>query len=1672
MNDMTIPPLLPDAESVDYDPFATPEVLKVVPTTEAQREIWLADRISPDASLAYNESVSLVFDGELDVSSLARALQGLTERHEALRSNIGPEGTELYVAAMADLALDHVDLSGLAPAEADARVQALRAEAVERHFDLGAGMLFRATLVELGPQRHELILSAHHIVCDGWSFGILASELMQLYRALQNDAADPLAMLKPTLGFGDYARAQSQPQALRQQAADEQYWVAKYDKSVPTIDLPTDRVRAALRTFGSRHAVVTYDAARLERLRRFGSANGATLFATLLGVFAGMVGRLGGHEDVAIGIPVAGQLADGHDSLVGHCVNLLPIRVDVAMDKEARLLVQAASTALLDAFDHSNVTLGSLLRRLQVPRDPSRVPLVPVMFNVETAISSAELSMPALQVQVITNPRHFENAELFLNVVQDGGALTLECQYNASLFDDETVLRWLDLYCTALDRCTAGPAAIAADVFAPTAREAAMLQGFNSLTQPVDLGARIENMVDAQVHATPDAVAVSCADRSLSYREFARRANGVAAALRDAGAGVGDLVGICCERSELMVPALHGILKSGAGFVPLEPSLPAERLDFMAGDAGLRHIVVDDATAARWQASGRALVNVAQAAPQDASPPHAGTPEDLAYVIYTSGSTGKPKGVRVPHRTVVNLMHVMRTTPGMKREHSVLALTTLAFDLAVFEDILPLTLGARIVVAERGDTTDGERLRALIEREGVTCMGATPSTWRLLLSTGWQGRPDLLAKCCGEPLSPELARELLPCVGTLWNGYGPTENTMATSFYRVQEPLPAIVPIGKPLPNVQMHVLDAQQRPLPIGVVGEICLSGANVTLGYLNREELTAKAFVNAPSSDGGPALRVYRSGDYGRWLANGNVECLGRADQQVKIRGYRIELGEIEATLAAHPAVERTIVITREDRPGDVRIVAYVVARDGQAMPDAGELRSYLGRTLPAYMIPQHFMPMKALPLFASGKVDLRALPAPDAGQAGQGTGARVAPRDADEALALQAMEETLNLPGLGIDDDFFSLGGHSLLAARLTARLNRDLNIQLPFRTLFESPTARKLAVALAAARDSDRPRRQPLRRKEGRTRARLTPMQERICFMEQLYPGRPVYNAPSGHRLTGPLDVQKFHAAFQHMMQRQHSLRTYIDTDAEGNHVQVVADEVALDMPLVDLSHLPQEEREARLLEEMQQVADGSMDIHQAPLFRSALFKLGEEEHAFVYVPHHLIWDGWSFDLLQAELAAIYGAMVRGEPLALPVPAVNYGDYAEWFNDWLEGDEYAAQLRFWKERFANAPVPVTAQTDKPRGSSVTGDGRSQWVTVGHDATETMREIARGADATLNMLMMSVYSLMMSKAIGTDSVVVAVPVRGREAPELETVMGFFTNLLLVQLRVDESMKLMDYVRYVKQELLAVTTHALVPFERVVAEPEVSARIGRAGSYHALFSFQDARERPRDFGAGLQHKQIHLRQRGATDDLGLWLMDKPHGLEGALIYNADVYLSETGEAFRVRFDELLQRVLANPDTTLAELGDPAGSAAAQVLSRLRADASKPSDAELRLAAQRGEDAPQLLMPEQAQLAQIWASVLSIDVNDIHPTDNFFDLGGDSLLAMRAMQQAERTLGARPEARRYVFESLAQLAADLRVQPAAVAAVEEAAAAAAAAAPTQEKRGLLGRVASAFGRK
>ena len=1506
------------AVAVDYDPFAGATLARVVPATAPQREVWLASTLETEASLAYNESVSLRLHGELDVPALQAALQQLMDRHEALRGSFANDGSELCIAADMTLDCPLRELSWMGPDEQDAEVDATLLRAVTEAFNLDTGPLVRAELLRLSSQEHLMVFTAHHIVCDGWSFGVIVNELAALYAA--QIGMGP-ALPAPD-AFADYALAEAAHAQSQDGKHAEAYWLSRFADTVPSLDLPTDHPRPRQRSFRSLREDLLLDATLVGDAKRMGAQRGASLYATLLAPFALLLQRITGQDDVVIGIPSAGQAAGGHHGLVGHCVNVLPLRVTMDLAQPFGENLRQLRGDLLDAFDHQQYTLGSLLARLALPRDPGRLPLASVLFNLDQALDERTVSFPGLSFEFAGNARTFENFELFVNAVQLPSGIRLECQYNANLFDAATINAWLDAYATLLRGAVQNPDASASVLPMVSAQAQATLLALQPARTPYPAQWLAHEYFEAQVDRAPARVALAGMS-PLTYAELDARANRIAHVLRSRGVGHGSLVGLSLARHADMVAALLAVLKSGAGYVPLDPGFPADRLAFMAQDAALAALIVDgEASPAFAMPVDRVLSLQGDAALIDAASTarlprdeHAAQPESVAYVIYTSGSTGKPKGVRVPHRATANFISSMQREPGIGEDDRLVAVTTLSFDIAFLELMLPLSVGAAIVLASHDDVRDGAALRRLVEDSRATMMQATPAGWRVLLESGWQGHAGFKAIAGGEPLPLDLAEALLARCGELWNAYGPTETTVWSTLWRAHDPRAGIT-IGRPIANTTVHVLDEQGSPCPLGVPGELYIGGDGVTLGYLHRPELNAERFLADPFS-GDATARMYRTGDRGRWLAKGELEHLGRLDFQVKIRGYRIELGEIEAALADLPTVARAVVMAREDRPGDVRLVAYVVPAEGMDL-ETVDLCPPLRQRLPDYMIPQHFVAMAAIPLLPNGKIDRKSLPAPvqPVIEARQD---RRAPQTDTERRVAAAMEAILALPGLDVRDNFFALGGHSLLAAQLTARLNREFSIGLSFRTLFDAPTIEGLAAVIDGHREPA-PSEMAIPRLADRRVAPLSSMQQRLWYVEQLHPGRVVYNTPSAHRLRGPMDVAAFQQAFRDVVQRQSALRTSIEAGENGG-VQRIHDDLVPTLPLEDLSLLSPDERMDALTRQLDAAIAKPMDLTQAPLFRARLFRLDENDHVFFFMAHHIVWDGWSFDLLYDDLSRAYVARCAGIATSSLAPlAVEYGDFSAWHRERMRAPDVQRQLAHWLETLGGTLEPLELPADRARPARMSGAGATEWIRIPAERASAVHALAQREEATPFMVLLATYYVLLHRLSGQRDVVVGTPVRGRDREDTEGIMGLFVNALPMRMAIDPDHSFRETLRKVRQVVLDAFAHPDVPFEQLVFSLGLARDESRPPVYQAMFSFQDARRRIVSWG-NLSHEHLPVFQRGAADDIGLWFLEQEQGLLGGMTYNTDIFDADTVARFRDSYQCLLASALADPAQSVASL-------------------------------------------------------------------------------------------------------------------------------------------------------
>ncbi|GAB3542052.1 non-ribosomal peptide synthetase [Spirosoma fluminis] len=1050
--------------AVDFDPFLGPEIVHLAPSTEPQLEIWTACQFGgDDANRAYNESVSLRFAGSLNTSALERALAELVNRHEALRSAFSADGRQICVFENVPVRLAYQDCSAKSGTEQEQIVQHYVNQDALHKFDLIKGPLLKAGLVKLSDSSYHFTLTAHHIVCDGWSLGVLLQDLSALYSAY---AQGTTPHLPPAPLYSQYALDELAFTESKEYRQIEQFWVDQYTGTVPVLDLPTDFPRPSVRTYASSRLDFPIDDALVLAVRKMGIKAGCSFVTTLMTAFEVLLHKLTGQNDVVLGLPSAGQSATNNPGLVGHCVNLLPLRSHIRSEQAFVDLLKVRKNQFLDALEHQRLTFGHLLKKIAIGRDPSRMPLVPVIFNVDIGLDNG-VSFYDLTYQLISNPRSFENFELSLNASGSEQSMVLECSYNTQLFTAQAVDRMMTEFVALLEVVVANPAIQIEQIPLGDRHELSRkLARWNNTVAPYPHDTSLSALLTQTAATYPEKTALLVNGKSLTYQELDQKANQVAHRIQQQGIGVGDVVGVSLDRSPELIVTLLAILKAGAAYVPIDPAYPQDRIAFMLADSAAGMLITSRRYAGRL--THRAKEVLIEAVLADAgelsteAPAVTASGHDLAYILYTSGSTGKPKGVLIEHRNLVNLLYSMIAWPGITKDDILLGVTTISFDIAGLELFLPLLVGANLVLADAEMAKDGRALLDVLREGEVTIMQATPVTWKMMLTAGWEEQLPVKVLCCGEPMSLDLAQKLTARCGTLWNMYGPTETTIYSTGKQIL-PTDEIITIGRPINNTQIYILDEQLNVVPEGIVGEIYIGGDGVARGYLNRPELNREKFLRNPFDRSGSGM-MYRTGDLGKFMADGEIYCLGRVDHQIKIRGYRVEPGEVEQVLLKQEGVKEVLVIAREDRPGDQRLTAYVVGQtpvtDEAFAKAVLTWRPKLQEVLPDYMVPADFVNMAQLPVTPNGKVDRNALPKPAALLRSEEPNASEPITDAEKLIAA-IWADALGISKVSIHDDFFELGGHSMIAVQVMTRLEKETGKRLPLSTLMTYPTIEQLA-----------------------------------------------------------------------------------------------------------------------------------------------------------------------------------------------------------------------------------------------------------------------------------------------------------------------------------------------------------------------------------------------------------------------------------------------------------------------------------------------------------------------------------------------------------------------------------------------------------------------------------
>ncbi|WP_143693226.1 non-ribosomal peptide synthetase, partial [Vibrio mangrovi] len=1471
------------------------------PLSLTQRRLWLLSQIDDVATQAYIMVGRMTLQGKLDVVALQRALDQMLSRHHILRTCIEIENGEPVQKVFPE------GLSMSLPVVNADDEQAIAT--FGSAMDLSTGPLLQGQLISVDEQTHILRLAMHHMITDGWSIGIFMREVSQLYAAFVRNEPNPFPPLE--IQYGDFAAWQQkyiQDELLQQQRL---YWVEQLRGIPDCLTLPTDRARPHKQEFAGAEITHVLDESLTAELHKLSRQHDCTLYMTLLASWSALMGRLAHQDDVVIGTPVAGRTRAEFEPLIGMFVNTQAMRVDLSANPDtAELLAQVKATALL-AQAHQEIPFEQVVESVSPVRRLSHTPVFQVMFALQN-VPDGNFELPGLSISPLEAEVTTAQFDLSLFVYELDHQLEIKLNYATALFDETTVRRYLAYWQALLQQMVSTPEQTVSsfDILSKDEREL-VIETFNATETVFPQDECLHHLFESQVVRTPDAIAVVSGEEAFSYRQLNDRANQLAHRLTEQGVKPGSKVAVMVERSCTLVTALLATLKAGGAYVPLDPLFPPERLQYMVSDSQPVVLITDGSAEITQtfgeQAAGFSLLDLSRETLSDYPTDNPVITElenhQLAYVIYTSGSTGQPKGVMVPHRSVVNFLTSQQQQHNVSGDDRLLAITTISFDIHVLEIYLPLISGASLHLADKMLARDGEALGHYLNEQNITLFQATPATWKLLLAADWQGSADLRGLIGGESFSKVLADEVLSRVGSLWNMYGPTETTVWSATHQLSVSDSAVL-IGRPVGNTRIYILNDAGRPVPVGATGEIYIGGEGVTAGYLNQSELTQERFVADPYSSAAGA-RMYRTGDLGRWDAEGRIECLGRSDFQVKIRGFRIELGEIESLMQGFDGIADAVVAAPVMADGEPRLVGYYVADEAGDALSEEMLKTYLRSRLPDYMVPGIYVVLEDFPLTPNGKVDRKALPEVDGASLSQ----RVyeAPQGETETKLSEIWAEMFGIAQVSRHDDFFELGGHSLMAVQLVSRIRALLGLEMSLASLFEHPVLAELAAILQEdalqSKDNQLPAIVP------HTTGGAVPLslaQQRLWFLSQMNPAASsAYVISGGAVLRGRLDVEALQAALDQIVARHEALRTHFE-ECDGVATQVIEpSDIGFPLTLETQSHIAF-------------VPEFRLDSGR--LIQGQLIRVSDEEHRLSIAMHHIISDGWSVSVLISELAALYDAFIQG--LADPLPAldIQYGDFAVWQQQYLQGDILQRQQTYWVEQLQGIPDCLTLPTDRPRPQHQSYEGAVIPVNIDRELSDGLRNLSQRHGCTLYMTLLAGWSALMGRLSSQDDVVIGSPVAGRTRAEVEPLIGMFVNTQAMRVDLSANPSTTDLLTQVKATALAAQAHQDLPFEQVVESVAPQRSLSHPPIFQVMLSLQNTPQIEKEL-SGVSLSLSDTKRETAQFDLSLEIMEVDGQLSGYLNYVTALFDEATVQRYLEYWKRLLQQMVCTPQLAVNRL-------------------------------------------------------------------------------------------------------------------------------------------------------
>lgn len=1486
--------------------------VKTLPASDAQQRLWFINELLPDSPV-YNIYRAVKITGKFNPEALQKTLNAMIVRHETLRTTFHAENGQVMQAVHAclEIKMEEIDLRGR-----NEDMQAILDKNVQRPFDLINGPLLRACLLKLEDDCHVFQFMVHHIIFDRRSLGILNRELTEHYRYYDEGVSPDLPDLE--VQYSDYSMWRNEKLNVEDLSRPWTYWQKQLTGLVP-LTLPYDHTRSAIPNTRGDRVYLDLPDNLIRNFEPVVTNSGATLFMGVLAVFYILIHRWSGETNIMVGSPYADRRLKGSEDLFGFFVSSLIFRTDLSGDPTFGEVLARVKKTCFNSYRYNAMPLDKIVERLNPERHVNRTPLFDMDFQVQKLQPEA-LEFGDTEISDVRAARCSAAHDLGFAIREKTDGYDIRFEFREDLFERSTMEFMLKRFSLLLDSITNEPGKKISEYSIVLPEEQHKLELWNNTERDYGKPCCLQELFESQVEKTPDSTVLVFEDEQLTYRELNSRANRLAHFLRERGVGADDLVAVCMERSIEMVIALYGIHKAGAGYVPLDPDNPPSRLCYILEDIKAPVVLSQQKFSEVLHGSSVPIVNLDTGwdsiADRSCENPELITnPENLAYVIYTSGSTGNPKGVMIEHKGIVSHLRWMQDYFQLDASDRVLQKIAYTFDPSVPEFFWATTVGAQIVLAKPGGHQDYFYLADLIERNQVTTLAWIPSLLQDFISKVDSNKCTSLKRitCGGEVMPVELPFQLSKfCKAGLYNVYGPTEAVIEVSCF----PCPGDyegknIPIGKAIANTQLHILDDNLCPVPIGSSGELYIGGVQIARGYLNQPELTSDKFIHDPFSKDSHA-RLYKTGDLARYQADGQIEYIDRFDFQVKIRGLRVELGEIEARLNELNLVKQCVVIVREDIPGDKRIVAYFEPSDGVDVK-ISDIRHHLRNNLPSYMVPQYFVELQQLPLTTNEKIDRNALPEPSEDMLGIDTEIIEASTDTEKAL-VKIWRELIGIENISIGADFFDLGGHSLLTTQMVSMIVEKFDVEISLSTVFQSPRIKELGEYIDANFKTIAKEAKLIVPKSNRKQADLSHAQQRLWFLDQLEPLSPLNNIPVFVKLSGQLNHASISRFFNALIVKHEILRTRFINSDDGP--QQIIDEIeSVDIEMVEMYDASDEALNKFLSAQYVK----PFDLSLSPIFRVQVITLSKNEHILSLVIHHSIFDGWSVHVLLDEFFKFYRNDSDADPASLTALKIQYADFAEWQNEWIAQGAIQQQQEVWMEQLAGQLPTLTLPTQLPRPPVFSSKGAIISVDLEKDTFDAIQVCANKLNVTVFMYLLSTYYLLLYRYCGQDDIVIGVPIANRNMSQIEPLIGFFVNTLPLRNSINEKLSFVEFLAQIKQSCLTAFDNQDVPFEKLVADLHPERDLSRTPIFQTIFNFLKA-EDEYPINDNLTARLLPWGGSVSKTDLSLTVIEKTSNYRVSIEYCSDLFNHHTIESLLGRFTQLLGAVILQPDRKITD--------------------------------------------------------------------------------------------------------------------------------------------------------